>query len=346
MNKFRKWNDLNQFHEVVKNLNYPAIHDILTENNYEIPFGLKIKLHGTNACVRIESDGKVVAQKRSSDLVAPADNNGFRKWVENHEELFSKLARKDCITYVFGEWCGPGVQKNVACSLTPLKTFWIYSIDYSFDNEENNYRLYEPDTIGEVINLIDMPDSVVIIPWHSSIKINFLEAAKTRESLDSLNELTEAIGAQDPLIKELFDISGCGEGVVAYPLLGQKKGQYLANENYFSYFNFKAKSEAHRVNATKTAVAYDPEKFASVQIFTDTYVTEPRLLQAFNEGVQGKRDMRLTGDFIRWMIADIYKESTTERESNPNVDWDKAKKAISSRSVVWYKKKVMEVVDA
>src|SRR5436305_965585 len=106
MRGFKKWSELNQFHEIVKNLNYPRIHNCLSTNNYEIPFGLKIKLHGTNACVRIEPDGKVVAQKRSSDLLPPADNAGFRAWVESEESYFGRLADCTRTTYVFGEWCG------------------------------------------------------------------------------------------------------------------------------------------------------------------------------------------------------------------------------------------------
>jgi hypothetical protein len=352
MTNFRKWNDLQQFHEVVKNLNYPAIHAILKENEYTIPFGLKIKLHGTNACVRIEPDGKVVAQKRSSDLgymgkpedAKWVDNAGFAAWVQANESYFGSLADCKSVTYIYGEWCGPGIQQNVACSDTPQKTFWVFSIDHVYD-ENTITRIYEPDAIEAFLRKTG-PDTIIVIPWHSHIDINFLEKPKTEEALARLNIMVENIGTQDPLIKEIFDLDGCGEGVVAYPLLGAEKGQYsLPEEKYFTWFNFKAKSEAHRVNKTKTAAAFDPEKYASVQIFTDAYVTEARLLQAFDEAVQRRRDMRLTPDFIKWVVQDIWKESKTERETNTELDWKAISKAISSRAVIWYKAKVQELAD-
>ena len=114
MKKFRRWNDIQSFHEVVKNLNYPRIHGALSNVNHKLKYGLKVKLHGTNACVRIEADGKVVAQKRSSDIVAPADNSGFRAWVESEERYFGNLANCAFDTYIYGEWCGSGIQNNVA----------------------------------------------------------------------------------------------------------------------------------------------------------------------------------------------------------------------------------------
>lgn len=340
MEVFKKWNELNQFHEVTKNLNYPRIHQCLKENDYTIPYGLKIKLHGTNAGVRVETDGRVVAQKRSSDLVAPNDNSGFRVWVEANESYFSSLARADSTLYIYGEWCGQGIQSNVACSLTPQKTFYVFSIDIITDTGSVT-RLYDPLLIEERLGKL-APDAVIVIPWHvDTLPINFLEKEKTQNALTFLNAVVEEIGQKDPLIKHLFNIEGHGEGIVAYPLLGASKGSYQHGEEYFSWFNFKAKSEAHRVNKTKVAAQFDPERYASVQMFTDAYVTEARLLQAFDEAVQRRKDMRLTPDFLKWICQDIYKESTTEREASPDLDWKMVSKAISRRAVTWYKNLVM-----
>lgn len=344
MGKFKRWSDIDSFHYIVKNLQYPRIHQSLKNNGYVIPYGLKIKLHGTNAAVRVEPDGNVVAQKRSSDLIAPNDNDGFRAWVAANEAYFATLARPDSTLYIYGEWCGKGVQKDVACSETLLKTFWVFAIDEVKDTGET-FRDYDPELIER--RLVDKaPDTLIVVPWHTPrFEINFIEKAKTQESLDKLNTLTESIGEEDPLVKEVFDISGAGEGVVAYPLLGELRGCYSSNEEYFSWFGFKAKSEAHRVNKTKTAIAYDPEKFASIQIFADSFCTEQRLLQAFAEAVDGRRDMRLTPAFIGWVVKDIWKESSAERESSPELDWKACSKAISSRAVTWYKSKCEELTD-
>jgi hypothetical protein len=342
MRGFKKWTDLQQFHEVVKNLNYPRIHRCLQENNYTIPFGLKIKLHGTNACIRIEHDGKVVAQKRSSDIVAPADNAGFRAWVEDNEAYFARLANSTCSTYVFGEWCGPGIQSDVACSMTRQKFFYVFAIEY-FNDEEFISRIYNPSYIEKALEFGGMPDGLIVLPWQDHIKINFLEKAQTDIALLKLNKLVEAIGECDPFIEKTFEIQGAGEGVVAYPLLGENEGSYLKGEEYFGWFGFKAKSEAHRVNKTKKAATFDPEKYASTQLFADAYCSEQRFLQGFTEAVQGRKDMRLTPDFIRWVVQDIWKESKTEREASPDLDWKTCCKAISSRAVMWYKSKVQEL---
>ena len=343
MKQFRKWNDLNQFHEVRGNLNSPRVHNMLKAVDYKIPYSFKIKLHGTNACVRIESDGKVVAQKRSSDIPSNSDNAGFRAWVESQESYFATLAQSDKVVYLYGEWCGPGIQSNVACSETKTKMFWVFSVDLVQDGQLL-YRYYHPDLIDARLGK-QMPDEMLVVPWHSHLTIDFMDPPKTKEALDKLNVVVEAIGEQDPLLKELFDIEGCGEGLVAYPRLGTCSGvgAYKGDEEYFNWFNFKAKSEYHRVNKTKTAVAFDPEKFASVQMFADSYCTEQRLLQAFVEGVEGRKDMRLTPDFIKWVVRDIWKESETEREVSPDLDWKAVSKACSSRAVLWYKAKVQEI---
>lgn len=342
MKAFKKWNDLQQFHEVTKNLNYPRIGAALKNNDYKIPYGLKVKLHGTNACVRIEPDGNVVAQKRSSDLVAPNENVGFRAWVEDNEAVFARLAQADRYIYIYGEWCGKGIQDNVACSMTPRKTFWVFAIDHVLSDGVAYTRQYEPELIETSLG-DEMPDTVVVVPWHSQVTVDFIDKMNTVVTLGKINSMVEAIGEQDPLIKQLFDVEGHGEGLVAFPLLGNIPGTYTAEEEYFSWFNFKAKSEAHRVNKTNKAAQFDPEKFASIQIFADAYCTEQRLLQGFVESVQCRKDMRLTPDFIKWVVTDIWKESKTEREVSHDLDWKAVSKAISSRAVLWYKAKVQEL---
>lgn len=337
---FKKWNDLNQFHEVRKNLNYPRIWQALKDNDSKIAFGLKIKLHGTNACVRVEPDGKVVAQKRSSDVTE--GHFGFPQWVAENESYFASLASVDSIRYIYGEWCGPGVQQGVACSQTEEKHFYVYAFDEVMEYSDDTIRWYDPADIEMYLEKT-CPNRMIVIPWFKTLWIDFEDKNQMELAMLSLNRDVEAIGEKDPLINELFGIEGAGEGLVAYPLLGRDPNIYHKDEEYFSWFNFKAKSEHHRVNKTKTAVQFDPEKFASIQAFADFYVTEQRLLQGFTEGVQGERNMSRTPDFIKWVVSDIYKESVTEREANPDLDWKALSKACSTRAVLWYKAKVQGV---
>jgi hypothetical protein len=253
-----------------------------------------------------------------------------------------RLADADATTFIYGEWCGPGIQDGVACSETKGKKFYPFAVDY-YREDKFALRVYEPSLIESILQS-SCPDDILVVPWfREEIVIDFIEKEKTRAALDELNLIVETIGQRDPLMYELFEIEGAGEGVVAFPLLGKTAGVYHEDEEYFSWFNFKAKSEAHRVNKQKTSVAFDPQKFASIQLFADSYCTEARFEQAFNEAVSRKKDMRLTPDFIKWVVSDIYKESNTEREASPDLDWKAISKACSSRAVMWYKSKVQEI---
>lgn len=350
---FKKWSSLNQFHEVIKNLNYPRIYNFLAERKYVIPYGFKIKLHGTNACVRIEPDGNVVPQKRTSDIVDIQkfggvipfkDNAGFANWVLAHEDKWIHLADSSKTIYIYGEWCGPKVQDGVAVSMTERKFFYVFAIDTV--EGDKLVRHYCPDKINEMIFKNGFEhDDVMVIPWHMNVDLSFIDKSKTESSLQTINEVVEQIGIEDPFIKETFEISGAGEGLVAYPLLGLNAGKsYESDElDIFGWFNFKAKCEAHRVNKQKTAAKFDASKYAGVQMFADAYCTEARFVQAYKEGLGEEKDLRRIPDFIKWVVTDIHKEAKVELEANPELDWKTISKACSSRAVSWYKDKVKEV---
>lgn len=346
MTKFVKWNSLNQFHEVIKNLGYHRLHKVLTDNDFKITYGLKVKLHGTCAAVRISPDGTVTAQKRSSDIGQGTDNAGFREWVEANEAYFASLAHSDATIIVYGEWAGPGVQRDVAVSQIPHKTFFPFALDFHFETTTNpDYvRYYDPDMIEMHMNHKKMPDDIIVIPWHDQITIDFVNKEQTEKSLLKLNKMTEEVGEHDPLIKELFNVDGAGEGFVCYPFLGESRGLCYVDEEaeHFSHFNFKSKGEAHRVNKTKQAVNFDPEKFANKNRFADAFCTEQRMQQGFKEAVDEQKDMKLTANFIKWVVQDVLKESTTEVAEMlaAGITWADLSKVVATRAAVWYKERV------
>lgn len=66
------------------------------------------KMDGTNACVIIE-DGEVVGVQSRNRLIRVGDDNmGFAAFVEAHKEELKALGNG----YHYGEWAGPGIQKN------------------------------------------------------------------------------------------------------------------------------------------------------------------------------------------------------------------------------------------
>lgn len=341
MSGFVKWASLNQFHEVVKNLNYPRIYSALKEHNFKIKFGLKNKIHGTNACVRIEPDGKVIGQKRTSDVRVGADNAGFAAWVAANESYFASLANSRFTLYIYGEWAGPGIQDNVACSMTRNKIFYPFAVELHRDGNPF-LREYDPNLI-EVRLSKRIPDDIIVLPWYDTIELDFENKEKLDTTVLSLNKAVEQIGECDPFFNDTFGIEGHGEGVVAFPILGKLEGIYAADEfDYFSWFNFKAKSEAHRVNKTKHSVQIDPEKFANSNRFADAFCTEQRLEQGFSEAIQGRKDMKLIPDLMKWVMSDIWKESATEREAS-GLDWKALSKTCTTRIALWYKARIMEV---
>ena len=67
------------------------------------------KIDGTNGCILIMEDGRVIAGSRTRWITPEADNFGFARWVAEHaEELRTRLG----VGLHFGEWWGQGIQRN------------------------------------------------------------------------------------------------------------------------------------------------------------------------------------------------------------------------------------------
>ena len=81
------------------------------------------KINGTNACVIIE-DGKVVGCQSRNRLVKVGDHFGFPAWVEDNAEEIVSLGDG----YHYGEWAGPGIQKNL--HKLEKKTFFLFRPEY------------------------------------------------------------------------------------------------------------------------------------------------------------------------------------------------------------------------
>jgi len=79
------------------------------------------KIDGTNACVIIQ-DGELVGIQSRNRLIKPGDDNmGFAFWVMENKEGLEELGDG----YHYGEWAGPGVQKNP--HMLENKTFFLFN---------------------------------------------------------------------------------------------------------------------------------------------------------------------------------------------------------------------------
>src|SRR5262245_50656379 len=116
------WNSIELLHNVVLTLNY--LRERQGSPLPRIVYRAKIKLHGTNAAVQRTREG-VFPQSRSQLLSPGDDNKGFARWVEASRAYFEALPPE---VTVFGEWCGPGVEKGMAVSALDRKIFAVFAI--------------------------------------------------------------------------------------------------------------------------------------------------------------------------------------------------------------------------
>jgi hypothetical protein len=67
------------------------------------------KIDGTNSCVILDEDGTLVGCQSRKRLIEPGnDNFGFATWAHEHAEELRSMGEG----YHYGEWAGPGIQKN------------------------------------------------------------------------------------------------------------------------------------------------------------------------------------------------------------------------------------------
>jgi hypothetical protein len=286
----------------------------------KLTFRSKIKLHGTNAAVRIVN-GEVFFQKRTGDITPLADNAGFASFA------YAVDWKTDEDIIIYGEWAGPGVQKSDAISTIPQKMFFVFGV------QKDDYMITEPAMIQDYIPI---HERIVVLPWFdlpTTVDTNVVQTAKDFSVL--LDQEVQKIGAEDPFVKEMFGISGAGEGLVISPY--SEAG--FVPLWMFNTFTFKVKSEAHLVQKTKSPNAsIYIEIPGSVKDFCDQFVTDNRCEQMVRDHLAGSYAMQGMGVFLKELNADILKESKNEF-AELGVDWKLVAKEINARAVKWMKEK-------
>ena len=317
MNEFKKFTSIEKFSDVwMKAQKFDA-------GNMQLRS--KIKLHGSNGGVRI-MDGVVTAQKRTSDITPLNDNAGFALFVSNVKWKI------DHNVIIYGEWAGPGVQKSDAISLIDRKKFFVFGVLLlDISNEDSNYVI-EPDLIKEF--LPDDPN-VIVIPWFDNamdIDSNDVETARKIQTI--LEKQVSDIGDEDPYVKEMFGISGGGEGLVIAPY--NENG--IVNQSFYNTYVFKVKSEAHSVKKTKSPASVVVEVPDSVIDFAQTFVTDVRCQQMIDEHCEGSFSPKVIGTFLKNINADILKESKNEL-AGLDVEWKMVAKQINKLALAWFNEK-------
>jgi len=319
------WSSIELLHNVVRTLGH------LHELGRPLPiveYRAKVKLHGSNCAVQI-TDAGIVAQSRTSLLTPEVDYKGFAAWVHCHAAYFETLSRG---IVVFGEWCGPGVEKGMAISAARSKLFVVFAVQIA------GGIAYEPDEVRALVPADGAPAELHVLPWEGeAVRIDY----GSRPALDAvaaaLNERVAEVEREDPWVKRALDIAGIGEGLVFYPVAVDGAPPPRDPEG-LAQLMFKAKGEKHRTAGTRAAVAVDAAVVASIDEFVALMVTEARLAQGLaataSDGAR-PRDPKLTGKFLEWIVADVRKESVAELEAS-GLSFAQVEKALRTRARAWY----------
>jgi hypothetical protein len=344
---FIAWTEIESFHNIRKFVRVDPAEWWAAKEKFSgtsvVKYKAKIKLHGTNAAVQILADGTVLAQSRTNIITPENDNAGFARWVketESHWKNYNDNARAQVI--VHGEWIGPGIQKGVAVNQIPKKSFAVFAArPLSLDGTPQDDTLWvEPSILEEIV--YGIPDTY-ILPWYnrpaaydSDTRVNVKLEIDWKKSDQELTELiipvnnwVDEVETSDPWVKDTFDVKGTGEGLVFYPV----STPHLGYES-FSYLTFKAKGEAHKNIKSAKPAQVAPEIANSISDFAILVLTPARLNQGV-KAVGSEINIKLTGQFVNWVLKDVEKETQDELEAS-NLTWKQVQKAISERARTWY----------
>lgn len=315
------WGSIELLHNVVRTLSN-------TLENQPLPvvrYRAKVKLHGANCAVQIAADG-LACQSRTTMLTPESDYKGFAAWVHDHRAYFTSL-RPGLV--VFGEWCGPGVEKGMAISQVPTKLFVVFAV------RDGERVVFDPDEIRALVPAAGAPDTLHVLPWDGDdVTIDY----GSREQLDriaaALSTRVAAVEHEDPWVMRTFGVSGLGEGLVFYPI--EVNGQPpLTTPEGLAGLMFKAKGDKHRTAGAKTAVQVDATAAASVGEFVTLMVPDARLEQGLSSVCDGVVDMKQIGKFLAWVATDVRKESVAELEAS-NLTWPQVEKAVQAHARAWF----------
>ncbi len=336
MSSFQKFTSIESFAHVFRGQDF-------YDTKAVVQYGAKIKLHGTNAAVRVTSGGavpaEVVAQSRSRDITPENDNAGFAKWVkENEEAWFTTTAGGAPDIIFFGEWAGKGIQKNDAVTKLDQKYFFVFAV------QVEDRMITTPADIEDIIPDLD---DVVVLPWdmifETEVDYNDPDACQT--FADLLNEKVKEVGERDPFIYGIFGVDGPGEGWVVSPVCNPGEDPLDGNLDVYWYnvLAFKVKTEAHMVQKTKKAASKDIEVPEGVPEFVEMFVTPARCEQGVTEACNGEAMPENTGHFLKWIGQDIKKESVQEL-ADAGLEWKDVSRHVTQAARQWYLDKTQEIV--
>lgn len=343
MNEFKKFRKIRQFKDVIQSIKMRAFYAGDDEDGRPIydssrplpklTFRGTVKLHGTNAGISYcKSTDELTPQKRTSNCGGTSGHFGFVEYIKCYEEFFKTQMRYLCddlntdTVYVFGEWCGAGIQKKVAISeLT--KRFVVFS---AYDPDADRYF-----DEGYVLQrFVDKSKNCFSVCDYETFEME-IDVQYPELAVNKINSLVEEVEKVCPVSKAM--------------LLEEKPGRYEDREEFLGEgivwtcgdYCFKTKGYKHAKGGGKMATV-DPIKAQSVKEFIDKVVTEDRLQQCWDivsSNVGDILQMKHIGELMKWIFNDIMDEEGDALVHN-NLCKKDVSGAIANAARPWFIKQI------
>lgn len=301
-----------------------------------------VKLHGTNAGVRVgpaRMPGAYHAQSRNRTLTLEHDNAGFAAFALDPE-------RRTFLTYLahyvgavngathtdevvlFGEWCGPGIQKGVALNMIAERQFVLFAAAIGSADRHRYVELPEPGYCrSPSLQIRSVYDGPV-----DYITVDLLDPASVARAAEKLNVRTAMADKICPWTETVFGIQGVGEGWVWRPV-----GPSDLRDDPDLLFKVKGPSHGERGAAKKARAT--PQNVEGVARFVAFAVTPERCRQAieFLEEHGHPLNMRSTGAFLKRIAEDVRAECSDEL-ALAGLVWKDVHRAVGQVALVEWKK--------
>lgn len=312
----------------------------------ELTFEGTVKLHGTNAGIRFDTNTcKITSQSRSNVLSLTKDNYGFHQFLKttlanedgadflaNLFDLLISTTGEESVT-VFGEWIGSGIQHGVGISNLEKRIFVIFGMIAGDGGvpeplpvfvENRELGMYNILSVEQTYLTVDMTDPEDLQRFSEEIEKATLEYEESCPYTAFLYKAGE--------IKEVPECK-TGEGLV----------WTCVDRPEFSELTFKSKGDKHqgnKKNKFKTIAPLEAQVLKDIEEFIEFTLTEGRLKQGL-ENVP-ELSIKYTGDYIKWIVNDVVEENTVEF-LNLGVDWKPVKKRLAGTASKYFLEAVQAI---
>lgn len=336
MKRHIKYNSIEQYRTIVKNVQHQAQYVGYNEDTKEVIYDRTMKnptvvvtasekIHGTNAAFCMSIPDGFWVQSRENIITPESDNAGcaFTAYQnEQHwQQIIFKLADEynidlnENIISVYYEWSGGNIQKNSALSGLDKRSvifqhFKVSPIEPRLDKEGNEEAAYWLETMVEGDMYGNGPNVKLWIENKKANIYNIMDFPTYEISIDferpdlAQNELVklveEIIEPNSPVGKHFGVDGNIGEGVVCT----------------FVYkdilYKFKVKGEKHSNSKVKTLKPVDNEK-EQAKIDFATYACPAWRLEQMYKQIQdenGDVTIKDMGTFLKKVHGDIIKEES------------------------------------